>query len=115
MLRKCVLALIGAIAGMAAVGAAAEPKQSAGASPKAAGVRAWDGLYGGVNVGYGWGDKNGGSIAAIDTFGVPYPTGPLSYDLDLSGPFGGAQIGYGLQAGRIVLGLEADIQRSGID
>jgi outer membrane immunogenic protein len=62
---------------------------------------AWNGLYGGLNVGYGW--------TADDSTNLLSP----------SGVFGGGQIGYNWQGAlglspRIVLGIEADLQTSGI-
>jgi outer membrane immunogenic protein len=53
----------------------------------------WSGLYVGVNGGYG---ENAASV----------PSGWL----DPTGGFGGGQIGYNVQRGNIVFGLEADIE-----
>ena len=57
----------------------------------------WSGLYVGVNGGYG---ANAASV----------PTGGL----DPAGGFGGGQIGYNVQRGNIVFGLEADIEGADI-
>lgn len=54
----------------------------------------WSGLYVGVNAGYGW-------------------SANTDY-LDPTGAFGGGQIGYNIQRGNIVFGLETDFQGSGI-
>jgi outer membrane immunogenic protein len=54
----------------------------------------WEGAYVGVNGGYGWSNSN---------FNEP------------DGAFGGGQIGYNWQRGRIVFGLEGDIQASDIN
>ena len=54
----------------------------------------WSGLYIGANAGYGWSDHT-------------------DY-LDPTGAFGGGQIGYNIQRGNIVFGVEADIQAAGI-
>jgi outer membrane immunogenic protein len=64
----------------------------------------WTGLYVGGNVGYSWATIS--STATV--FGVS-GTGLQ----DLSGVLGGGQIGYNWQLASWVLGLEADIQRSG--
>ncbi len=54
----------------------------------------WSGLYVGVNGGYGWSDNT-------------------DY-LDPTGGFGGGQIGYNVQRGNIVFGLETDFEGSGV-
>jgi outer membrane immunogenic protein len=53
----------------------------------------WSGLYLGVNGGYGWADSD---------------------YMKPEGAFGGGQIGYNVQRGNLVFGLEADFQGSGI-
>ena len=65
-------------------------------------VLSWTGFYAGVNVGYGWGDIANGHLA-------DNPMGP-----EAEGFFGGGQIGYNWQRGAMVLGVEVDIQGSGI-
>ena len=75
----------------------------------------WTGFYVGGNVGYGWGKVDTRS----DTLPSPAAFGgfliPSSLDFRTEGFFGGGQIGYNLQTNRIVWGVEADIQGSGID
>ena len=74
----------------------------------------WTGLYGGINIGYGFGDN------AQETGGLGYvfqgvaPALPLgstwSVGQDLHGVVGGGQVGYNYQLTPwLVLGLEADI------
>jgi len=63
----------------------------------------WNGFYGGVNVGHASGTNHADRLTGGE--------GSFSH---ISGGFGGAQIGYNFQAGRIVYGLEADIQKSDI-
>jgi outer membrane immunogenic protein len=63
----------------------------------------WTGFYAGVHLGYGWSD--------IDWQETPAFDGSHSAD---GGVFGG-QIGYNLQVGRIVYGVEADISATSID
>jgi outer membrane immunogenic protein len=54
----------------------------------------WSGLYVGLNAGYGW-------------------SANTDY-LDPTGGFGGGQIGYNIQRGNLVFGLETDLQGAGI-
>jgi len=69
--------------------------------PVRSGAYNWQGLYLGVNAGYGWGNDNSTSFN-----GIGGGTGSLNPD----GWFGGGQIGYNAQFNSLVLGLEADIQ-----
>ena len=75
----------------------------------------WSGFYGGVNIGYGWGN-NGTDLADA----TPAPNGGAtdlasqSLSVGSSGVIGGGQIGYNWQMGSFVAGLEADIQGSGL-
>jgi outer membrane immunogenic protein len=66
-------------------------------------VFTWNGFYAGVNAGYGWGANDNGNV-----FGV---NGPLFDDNDDDGGFvGGGQVGYNMQFGSFVAGVEADLQ-----
>jgi outer membrane immunogenic protein len=65
----------------------------------------WQGLYLGVNAGYGWANDNGAAYT-----GAGGGTGALNSD----GWFGGGQIGYNAQFNALVLGLEADLQGADI-
>jgi len=71
----------------------------------------WSGFYGGVNVGYGWGNND---MAFGDATPPPAAgnTGILPQSLSdtSSGVIGGGQVGYDWQMGSLVTGLEADIQ-----
>jgi outer membrane immunogenic protein len=67
----------------------------------------WSGWYAGVNGGYGWNDEVSNGL----TDDSPHGAKP-------EGGFGGGQIGYnwqGIWHPHLVLGVEADIQGSGID
>jgi outer membrane immunogenic protein len=72
-------------------------------------VAVWTGFYGGVNAGGAWAQAGNQLAYAADSFGGVRP----------SGGFGGIQVGYywqgGLGYGSLVLGLEADIQVSGVN
>ena len=65
----------------------------------------WTGFYIGGEVGYGWGEEsdNFDSVTgySLDHFGV-------------SGPKGGVRAGYNQQFNTLVLGVEADVEASGI-
>ena len=65
----------------------------------------WQGLYLGVNAGYGWGNDNAASFSAF---------GGSSGAINPSGWFGGGQVGYNAQFNSLVLGLEADLQAADI-
>ncbi len=75
----------------------------------------WSGFYGGVNVGYGWGNNNTDLADA-----TPAPNAGItdlasqSLGVKSSGVIGGGQVGYNWQIGSFVTGLEADIQGSGV-
>jgi outer membrane immunogenic protein len=75
----------------------------------------WSGFYGGVNVGYGWGNNNTDLADA-----TPAPNAgatdlaPQSLSVSSSGVIGGGQIGYIWQIGTFVTGLETDIQGSAL-
>jgi outer membrane immunogenic protein len=62
----------------------------------------WSGLYIGAHVGYGWSD-----VDWHDT------VGPGSHDGN--GWLAGAQIGYNVQTGQLVFGIEADLSSAWID
>jgi outer membrane immunogenic protein len=82
----------------------------------------WSGLYGGVNAGYGQGTSKL-SIEDKGTYSDYVPgigsvtgtgTDAQSKTFDSTGGFGGGQIGYNVQSGRAVFGVEGDLQASGI-
>jgi outer membrane immunogenic protein len=78
----------------------------------------WSGVYAGGNIGYSWGraatDTNisGYTVTGI-FFDVDVPGAAFSDANRLNGIIGGAQIGYNVQAGQWVVGLELDWQASG--
>ena len=63
----------------------------------------WTGFYVGVNAGYGWGTNED------DTIFIP-GHGHVSLGSDDGGFVGGGQIGYNLQLGSFVVGVETDLQ-----
>ncbi len=75
----------------------------------------WTGLYGGINIGYAFGDgaQETGGLAYLNV--GPLPAAPFgsswSVGQDLHGVVGGGQLGYNYQFNPwLVLGAEADIQ-----
>jgi outer membrane immunogenic protein len=58
----------------------------------------WTGLYVGLQAGWAWGDLDGSN--------------GFNQSSDIDGFVGGAHIGYNLQSGTIVWGIEADIEGS---
>ena len=104
MFRRVILAGASVIALAAAANAADLSKAPSAVSYKDTpyyGVN-WSGLYVGVNGGYGWDASNIGS-KLVPGLGV-----------SPEGGFGGGQIGYNVQQGNIVFGVEADLQAAGI-
>jgi outer membrane immunogenic protein len=79
---------------------------------KAPPIYNWTGFYVGGNIGYSWGNSN-----TTESFTDPGPpavtlaTANPSFSLD--GVIGGGQVGYNLQRGNWVFGIEADLQATG--
>jgi len=77
-------------------------------------VFTWTGFYVGVNAGYGFSDSNDDAVFVPQgTFLAPFAgsSGIVSNGGNENDGFvGGAQIGYNLQFGAFVVGVEADIQ-----
>ncbi len=73
----------------------------------------WSGLYGGVNAGYGDGTAK---TTVENSYGTSTNGGygDQSKSFDSTGGIGGGQIGYNVQNGRVVFGVEADLDASGI-
>jgi outer membrane immunogenic protein len=81
------------------------PTHKAPPPPPAPAAFSWTGFYVGVQAGYGWG-------AESDDFSYV----PRVLDsFDVSGPIGGAHIGYDQQFDTLVIGVVADIDASGIE
>jgi outer membrane immunogenic protein len=97
------LALVAACASPAAAGDRRASPQTP--QPAAPATFDWSGVYIGANVGFGTAsgtaDRNiGGTV--------------ISGAADIGGIIGGGQVGYNWQTGNIVLGVEADLQASGM-
>lgn len=75
----------------------------------------WSGFYAGLHAGYGWADdpitiREAGPAALIGNGFIP-----ASLGADANGFIGGGQIGWNVQSGAFVWGIEADISYSGMD
>jgi outer membrane immunogenic protein len=90
-----------------------------GMTPAPASASDWDGFYGGVHFGYGFGDSDAtGALTGesrtcfiVCSPWTPYNAG-LTDSFDMNGVFGGAQAGYNIRSNSLVFGLEADISKS---
>jgi outer membrane immunogenic protein len=67
----------------------------------------WDGFYIGANAGYSWGNDSAASLSGPGAGGSYGLLAPEGWN-------GGGQVGFNRQFGRIVLGVEADIQAADI-
>jgi outer membrane immunogenic protein len=119
-MKKVLLSTV-ALMGLTAGAMAADlPMRAAPPAPIAAAVPVftWTGFYVGVNAGYAFSnnDVGGGTLVTPDgaggTFAVtPVGGGSFNRDRDDDGGFtGGGQVGYNMQFGMFVTGIEADIQ-----
>jgi outer membrane immunogenic protein len=105
---------------VAAAGSAGAADMPLTASPPPT-VFSWTGFYGGANVGYGWGNSsNAWNIFAANMGGdtvCPPGGGALCVagtdSNHMNGVIGGLQIGYNLQTGRYVFGIETDFDAIG--
>jgi outer membrane immunogenic protein len=112
-MKKCAFVSAALLALAAAPAPAADLPVKA---PPPVAVYSWTGFYVGGNVGYSWGesDTDVGYFVATTGAAIPPPAGSItSSKFDLDGWIAGLQAGYNWQTGRLVLGIEADIQWSG--
>ncbi|SFK09996.1 outer membrane protein [Methylocapsa palsarum] len=126
MLRRFLLASVGAAALAGSAFAADLPSRPAPVIAPPPPIFSWTGLYVGGSIGYAWGNDHAAlSIPGTpDVFvpGVPGGEFPIpgfiipgtpsvyhSYGANPGGVIGGAQIGYNLQLGPWVAGLEGDV------
>lgn len=105
---KKLIAVTAATLLTAGVASAADLKAPVYKAPPLAPVYNWTGFYVGANAGIGLGEHP-------TEFNIP--TGAFTFDRVTAAPFGaigGVQAGYNYQIGNWVLGVEADIQASGM-
>jgi outer membrane immunogenic protein len=104
--------------GAAVLALAITASAPASAGP-AYGTANWSGFYVGVNGGYGWNAGNmGNNVVDVCAAGWCTPSA-ITTNVPVAAPsanggFGGGQLGYNVQSGHAVFGIEADIQGSGI-
>lgn len=67
----------------------------------------WSGFYAGVQAGYGWGTTDATSTALSSM-------GTEAFNYSTSGAIGGLHAGYNWQFNQFVLGLETDLESSGV-
>ena len=110
MLRKILLSTA-AVAALAAPAFAADlPARAAAPAPVyAAPIFTWTGFYVGAQIGYQWGRTNADYYNAA---GVFLPGSSARYDAN--GVVGGLHVGYNHQISSLVLGVEGDIEASGV-
>lgn len=103
IIRKCSAAALLALAAIASPATAADlPERTYVPAPVMTPVPVynWTGLYVGLNAGYGFGQQTPLSLISSDFSGFNY---------NANGFLGGVTAGAQIQSGRVVLGLETDI------
>ncbi len=116
--------------GLAALGALAFTAQADAADmfvapppaplPVMAPTPLWSGLYGGAHIGGAWANLSTHDLDNYWSNPVPYSIdnprnyGVLHTDQTPSGVFGGGTIGYNMQRGGVVFGIEADFGAMGL-
>lgn len=103
-MKRLTLAALAALtlAGLASSASAADlPRPAYKAPIYTAPVFTWSGLYVGINGGYGWGHTS-----------ITDPIG--GFDISMKGALAGATLGYNVQTGVWVWGVEGDIDYSWI-
>jgi outer membrane immunogenic protein len=103
-MRRLVLAAVFAMSGVASASAADLPARPILKAPPQVPAYSWVGFYAGVHVGGGWADKHW-----VDTTLAPLDEGSHT----ARGWLAGGQVGYNMQAGAWVYGIE--IQASAAD
>ncbi len=120
-MRKIVLVVVSIIAGAGPVAAQNMRRVAPAPIMVPTPVFTWSGLYGGVNVGYGFGANSDGvsqqqqyyNLNSLDDQGIAYRGVPIRSSNNLKGVIGGGQIGFNFQiTPLVVFGVEADIQGS---
>ena len=79
--------------------------------PTVAAPATWTGLYVGAHAGYGWGEHSGTGVYADENVSLDLFDGSF----DLEGALAGGQIGFNLQSGSFLIGIEGDGSWANID
>jgi outer membrane immunogenic protein len=115
MFRRLVLSAVSGVAfASSAFAADVYSPPAVSYAPLVVPVATWAGFYIGINGGYG-GDSSQRFHDNISSVTVP-PVTQANFigNTDITGGFGGGQVGYNFQWGNWVLGVETDIQGSDI-
>ena len=124
-MKKILLSTVALLGLSAAASAADLPRRTYAPAPAfvAAPVFTWSGFYVGGNIGGAWRNNNDdavfvapNTIVNTNTGGTFATTGAFAFsDKNDSGVTGGAQVGYNMQFGAFVVGVEADIQAADLN
>ena len=107
-LRSLLLASVGLAAfGGAALAADLPSRAAPPVYVPPAPIFTWTGVYVGAQIGYAWGSAN---TQLGDSFG-----NVTAFSVNNSGVIGGAHVGYNLQLGQFVVGLEGSIDGSSLN
>ncbi|WP_026606932.1 outer membrane protein [Methylocapsa acidiphila] len=116
MLRQFLMATVGAVALAGSAVAADLPSRVPAPAPVfVAAPYSWSGLYIGGQIGYAWGDLNSSTIgyaAPTITSGAFFLDAPSNSNPQ--GVIGGVHLGYNLQIGQWLLGLEGDVDGTSV-
>jgi outer membrane immunogenic protein len=121
-MKRTVILGLGLLAIATAPAIAADiPVKAPVRAPVVAPAFSWTGFYIGVNAGYGWGSNTMNLRPSPDAISQAFwnpaflaGAVPGAYGLKPDGFIGGGQIGYNMQFGTWLLGVEADLQYSNI-
>lgn len=113
-MKRIFFASLGAVmVGTAPTLAADMPLKAPPQRTPAAVIASWTGFYGGIHAGYGWGDAR----VHVDPNSNEFDGSVIGNGLSmrLNGAVVGGQVGYNLQQGNWLFGVEADGSWAGID
>jgi outer membrane immunogenic protein len=111
--KKLLLSTVALVGLTVAAGAADLPRRSVAPAPiVAVPVFTWTGFYVGVNAGYSFNADSRATTVGTPGFLTLIPGGIVPSELETGGDgfIGGGQIGFNLQFGAFVAGIEADLQ-----
>jgi outer membrane immunogenic protein len=115
-------AAIAAGVGLLGATVAATGAMAGGSLKDAPAPFSWTGFYVGANAGYHWGADDSVGVSPADAAtrafwdpAISAGAQPTAISVDRDGFIGGAQLGYNMQTGSTVLGVEADISWLGGD
>ncbi|MEY2489355.1 MAG: outer rane immunogenic protein [Verrucomicrobiota bacterium] len=101
------------LCGLAHAGSDSKEMKQTVATPPSCPIN-WTGFYLGLHAGYGWG-KGDTSVDPLPTAAAFINLAPTTFQPDVKGFLGGAQLGYNHQIGCFVFGLETDFSGTSMD